>query len=410
MPLQVIETEYCKDNVHYIADPELVEEKIQEAIKQCKKMTIPGYRPGKAPDEAIKIKMKPQIEKWVKQELQVEAYNKYIFDTKTKTIGFPQFNKSELHNSDYWCDFSILKKPKFELKKYKNFEIPKPHQTHTISEMVQHKLQELRQMYGEVVPYEDQDMVSLGDKITLDRSCILEGETSSVFDKEGELYTVTNSEFSSHLLGMTVGESKEFKIALEQAQLEEIRGKTSIWKVTIHAGLKVIPAPLNDELAKKTGFENYESLHQALEGEARSQAAVNEIQEISQQIIKKILIEHDFEVPEWLSKMEAQYLAMNMKITWEQLTFEQKNMLLEQGKNNVKLSLILDAIREAEPEVVFSTQELLNSLRQRLVSNGQNPEKILVEAQKDGSLMGILEKLRTEITLQWLISQSKVID
>jgi trigger factor len=411
MPIQVNEIEYCKDTVHFVAEAVLVEEKIQEAIKQCRKLVIPGFRPGKAPDLAIKLKMKPQIERWVKQELQVEAYNQYVFDTKAKPIGFPVFKKSELHELDYWCEFTILKKPKFELKQYKDFEIPQPHQSQSATEIVEGMLQELRLQHGEVVPYEEQDLVSVGDKITIDRLCTLEGEELSGFTKEGELHTVDNSEFDSYLLGMKVGETKEFEIVVRQdAPVEELRGKASKWKVTVHAGLKTIPAPLDDELAKKTGNESYEKLRQALEGSAANRLQAVQTQLISQQIIKRILTAHEFEIPSWLANMEAQQLAANMGASWDQLTPEQKEIFLSQGKSSVKLALIMDSIREAEPETVFTNSELLNVIRQRLAESGQDPEKFLVEAERDGRLIGILEALRNDATLQWLVEHSKIVE
>jgi trigger factor len=408
MSLQCNEVEFCKVQVHYIAEPLKVKTKRQEAVAQFRKVQIPGFRAGKAPDQAIELKLRKQIDEWVKQALMADAYDDIIFETKMKLIGHPQVTKVELNDNDFYCDLTVLRKPTIELKQYKRFEIPKPHQDTTASEMVEKMLQELRVQHGDVAPYGETDFVQMGDKVTLDAKVTQNDVIREDLTKEGIFYHVGDklfTEFDDNILGMSAGEVRSFEIMLDATQ--ETRALVT---VTLHMGMKTVPAPLDDTLAKKVGFESYNNLREAAEGIATGRIQETEHQMISQQLIKQLLSLHEFEVPSWLVAMEAQQLAMQAKFKWSDLADDQKDIFLKLAKDNVKLSLILDEIKDNEPETQLSDAELINIIKQRVASTGQDSEKFLVEAQKDGRILGLLAALRNEAMIRWLLEQSKIVE
>ena len=134
---------------------------------------------------------------------------------------------------------------------------------------------------------------------------------------------------------------------------------------------------------------------------------------ISQQLIKKLVDMHDFEVPSWLTLMEAQQIAAKDGKSWENASDEEKENLNKRAKRNVKFSLIMDSIRDNEPEVNFSDAELIGSFKSHLISNGrteEDAEQIISMAQRNGTLLGMLASLRNDATLKWLVSKAKIIE
>jgi FKBP-type peptidyl-prolyl cis-trans isomerase (trigger factor) len=83
------EPEYCKVKFHYEADPEVVIGKIDEAVAECRKLQVPGFRKGKAPDYAIKSRLRPQINQFVVREMATHAVDDIIIETNLKPIGQP---------------------------------------------------------------------------------------------------------------------------------------------------------------------------------------------------------------------------------------------------------------------------------------------------------------------------------
>lgn len=396
--LEINEVEYCKVNVKYTATPEVVAEKTKEAINQLRKLPIPGFRPNKATDIAIKSRYKLRIEDWVKREMINQAYDDILFETKIEPIGQPQTLNMHIDGNNFNCEFLFLKKPEFELKDVKGLEIPKPHENVTQQQYVEELLQELRVNNGDSRPYEDGDFIQLGDVVTMDYS---------VDDKleEGVLYTVGQNvlpNFDDNIIGMAAGESREFDLLVNE--------KKSTVKVTLHMGMKKTPCALNDELAQKLGMKSIEELRNVVEGVATNRLKQHRDAQLADQISKRLISMHDFEVPDWLAKMEEQDLAKKMSINVNEATEETKLELTERAKNSIKFALILDSIRKKLPESDLTDEEIINSVKNRVAAQGQNPDEFLQQAHKNGSLAGIFAQIRNEVTLQYLIDNAKLID
>lgn len=413
MSLQIKEEEYCKLNVHYVAEESKVQEKRNEIIGKIlkEKPHVRGFRPGKAPVSAIKLQYKSVIEKNLKEMLVSEAYDDIVFETKIKPIGYPQVNSSELHNNEFWCSLTILKKPEFELKQYKGFEIPKPHQEQTPDAIIESQLQKLRERFSDFEPYLDGDRVQEKDKVTMD----VQLEVDSVIQpesQEGILYQVGQNSFpglDENLIGMQAGEVKEFTVVLPETAPEHLRNKEAKFTVRVHMGMKVTPCPLDDSLAEKCGLKTYDELRNAVVGEVNRQLTSQERDKIVQQLASRLIEQHEFDVPEWLAKMEAQNIVKQMGSELERLTKEAQDNVLEQARKNVKFSLILDSIKEVEPELEFSDAEMIEILKNQLSGNG-NADKMIADALKTGSLFGTIAALKTNLVIDWLVKNSKIVE
>jgi trigger factor len=427
MAMQVNEIEYCKVNVHYTVEGDAVKDKISDTVRNLKKnkVRVPGYRPGKASDLAIRVHLKKHINEKVKEELVAQAYDDILFETKMKPIGYPQIMNSQLNGDNFLVDMLFLKKPEFELKGYKDLELPKPHMETTVENMTQHLLQQLREFHGDTMPYSETDFVQMGDQITMDVKVELDGKPVDSLAKEGVLYKVGErmfEGFDDSILGMTAGEERKFELVLgdktklgmvidgEDPGVEDVK---AAFIVNIHMGTKKTPCPLDDTLAEKAGFKNFEELLQAATGRASGRMQENERNMLSQQVINKLLENNQFEVPAWLTNMEAQRLAQNNGVKLEEMGEEGSRYMVEQAEKQVRLSLILDSVRENEVEAVFSNNELLSAMTNRLMQAGHTQESantLLKQAERQGSLYGMIAQLKDETTLQWLIEHSKIVE
>jgi len=114
-------------------------------------------------------------------------------------------------------------------------------------------------------------------------------------------------------------------------------------------------------------------------------------------------------VPTWLIDMEVQHIIMQNGIgNVSLLSDEERNLFKEKAIKQIKLSLILDSVRDTEPESVLSDAEAINGLKQQVSMQGQEPEAFIAKAQKSGGLFGMLAQLKDEFALQWLVNNSKV--
>ena len=410
MEVQVNEVDYCKLEVQYSADPDVVESKRDEVMQSLKKIKIPGFRKGKAPESAIKMKMSKEIATTVIEHMKAQAYDDVVFETEIKPIAYPQFEDVNISGNNFSCKLSLIKKPDFELKDYV-YEINAPEQTIDVEEEAEGTLNNIALKLGDIQPYGDDDFVEKGDQVSISFDANIDGESFEGSSSEGMLYVVgTNAVpgFDDNLQGMSAGEERTFEVQFPEGS-GEVSGKTAEFTVNVHMGTKKVACEINDEMAVKCGEENLEALKEKVNKIAKSRVEQDKQLKIRQDLIVKLVEDNDFRVPDVLAELEAQSLAMQNGIDYRQLKDEEKSIFADRAAKSVRLSLILDTIREKEPDAVLSDAEAKRGLAQRAEMNGKDPHQFLVEASKNGSILGMLSALKDEYTVQWLVDKANVI-
>ena len=437
--IKVEEPEYCKLKVYYEGDPVVVSEKIDEAIAALRKVKVPGFRQGKAPDQAIKIRLRPQINQFVAREMASLAIDDIIFETNFKIIGTPNFKNVDVKDRKFTCDIELSRKPDVTLGEFK-FEIPKPARVLDEEALAEKSLLNLRKRVGETLPYEEDDFVEMGDEVTFSFTATIDVDGQpEPFDgsiSEGEMYTIGTDRWGnwdSNLIGMKAGETKEFDFTFTTGP-EELVGKSAHFSVDIHMGIKRKPHPINEDFYKIMGVENIEDLMNKLRVIAKSSIERSENESIRKQVAMRLVKSHDFEIPKFLTEDEAVYIAAqagniyepNVKPTVlvkgrsagattmvgavKDLSDDDKKQLLEVAEEQVRLSLILDSIRDAEPDSVLSDSEAHNSLANHLTQQGQDPNALFKNPAARPQLLSLLSTIKDEFTLQWVASQSTIIE
>ena len=411
MDVQVKEVEYCKLEVLYTADEDVVESKRDEVVADLRRTQIPGFRKGKAPDSAIKAKLGKQIDVHISEQMKSQAYDDVVFEADVKPIGYPKFDEVSLSGNKFTCKLTLLKKPEFELKDYK-YEIPKPDVNRDVEGEVQSTLEDLRLRFGDVEPYGDDDFVDSGDQITIGFEATIDGEPFEGSSAEGQLYIVGQNAmpgFDDNLLGMSAGESRKFDVVLPE-DTPDIGGKTAQFDVTVHMGTKKAPCALDDALATQCGFPTLIELKNKLKEIAQAKVKQAELLKIRQQLAERLVSDNDFKVPDFLVELEGQHIAARSGIDWSVLEDNEKDVFKEQATKQVRLSMILDTLREKEPDSVLSNSDAQAGLAKRAQLQGVDPKKFFVDAQQNGTLLGMMSGLKDEFTMQWLVDQAKLIE
>lgn len=416
MDIQIKEIEYCKLSVNYVADAGEILNKRGEILKHFKKAPVPGFRPGKANLDAIKTYYKTQIEESLKRALAEDAYHNTIFEKKLRPHGAPKFNSLFIGDGKFTCEFEMIVKPEFELQDYKGFEIPKPHEPISALELTEKMMQELRIRYGSSSPYQENDFVQNADNIIIDYEGTCDGVKIDSLCAQGEMLTVGASKlpnFDDNLLGMKVNEVREFDLVVPNTGLPSFAGKTVHFKVTVTMGAKNDPCPLDDTLASKVGKKDLEELREFVTKTAMARVSHAFRISLTEAVAFKLLNNHVFEVPNWLVLSEAQYLVHNSNMQWETLADVDKEKYMETARNNVKLSLILDRVRDSEPEAQLSDNEVFEMVKQNIAHSRNltaSPDDIIKEMNRTGYLQILFSRIRDEYTLDFIIKTLKMVE
>lgn len=415
MQIQVTEIEPCKLKVNYQASSDKISSKRSEILSAFKKAPVPGFRPGKASPDVIRLHYRSQIDESLKRALAEEAYHDTLFEKKLRPYGTPRFNSLFLGDGKFNCEFDLHTKPDFELTDVKGLEVVKPHEPEDAISVSEKIMQDLRFRFGDVTPYAEGDFVQMGDSIIVDYTGYLNGEKLDNLSVEGEMITIGKSQmpnFDENLLGMSLGETREFNFVVPENSLPSFSGKTVTFKVTLNMGSKITPCALDDTLANKLGKSNFNELKEFVLGSAQSQV-FNKFKNSVNEAVCKILIErHNINVPHWLTLSEARYLAHNSKLDWETLPDSDKEKYLEMSEKNVKLSLILDRVRETEPDAQLSDQETFDIVKKHLSQSklSSSIDDVIKQMNNTGYLQVLFGRIKDEFTLDFIVKNAKIIE
>ena len=415
MQIEVKEIEPCKLIVSYVADADQILNKRGEVLEAFKKAPVPGFRPKKASIDAIRIHYRTQIEDALKRALAEDAYHNTLFEKKLRPHGVPRFNTAVLVDGKFTCEFELFTKPDFELTKFKGLVLPKPAETVSALELSEKILQELRVKFGEVEPFSENEFVQVGDNVIVDYEGFIDGEKQENLSAIGEMLTVGYSklvDFDNNILGMNLGETREFNITIPSTGLPSLANKIVHFKVTLNMGSKSIPCPLDDSLALKLDKKDLTELREYVMGNATARAQESAKNILSEKICA-ILVENNIvAVPNWLSLSEAQYLAHNSKLEWNQMIDADKEKYIEMAEKNVKLSLVLDKIREEEPEAQLTDQEVFDVIKRNLIQTKMKTslDDIIKEMDRTGYLQIMFARIRDEHTIDYILKSATFVE
>lgn len=415
MHIEVTELEPCKLSIHYEANTLEIMDKRSEVQNAFKKAPVPGFRQGKASLDAIKIHYRQQIEESLKRALAEDAYHNTLFEKKLRPHGAPKFNTLLLDGGKFTCEFEMFTKPEFTVAPYKDMEVPKPPETEDINELIEKMLQELRVRLGDVAPYSDTDFVQQGDNVIVDYEGTIDGKPVPGLANTGEMITIGSNfipDFDSNLMGMAAGETREFDIHAPAESLPSIAGKTVHFKVTLTTGAKTIPCPLNDELATRMGKKDFTELRNDVAAAATVRVQQNSKKALHEAVAKRLVADNEINVPNWMALSEAQYLAHQSQLDWNVVQDVDREKFIELATRNVKLSLILDKIRELEVESQLSDQEIFEIIKQNLAATKiQKPlDEVIQEMNRTGYLQILFSRIRDENTMDYIVKSVKVIE
>ncbi len=121
---QIIKTE--NDVTHFSVNltGKRITDKMEETYKQIsKEAKIPGFRPGKAPEELIKKQYSKLAEQETIKMLVPDLYDEAVKKDNIEPIDMPNISDVNLEGETLSFNVKVEVKPKIEIKKYKGLDI-----------------------------------------------------------------------------------------------------------------------------------------------------------------------------------------------------------------------------------------------------------------------------------------------
>lgn len=414
MQSSVVEGSQGKLTVHCILDESEIKKKRQEVLMAVKDAPVKGFRKGKVPLNVVAHVYKDTIKNALKQSLVEEAYHQYLFDSNVKPFGSPTITEeAQLSDSVFECAFDMYKMPEFELKTYKGMNLPKYASPETRDDLIEKALHEIRVKSSESRLFNDDEFVQENDQLIISYDAFVDGAKVDELSSDGELFSIGSSnipEFDSNIVGMKATETKEFTINASEALNNAWAGKQITFKLSILTASKRELPPLDDALAQRLEKPDLNTLRYFVASAVDAQETVKERIFLLNQIINTLIADYDFEIPDWAGEQEANNLANGRNTNFDSLDDVQKAELVKVGKNNIRLALVLQKIRDEEPEAQLTDSEAIDSFKSNLEMQMPKEQVESYIKQIDQLNRGglIISKVKDEFVLDFLIKHSTV--
>ena len=340
--------------------------------KVSAKVSVPGFRPGKAPKNLLKERVNQEaVYNEAIDSVLNPTFTEIIKETKVRPFFRPEVAITKLSDTELQLAYTIITVPSAKLGAYKGLKAERPADTVTDAE-VEAAVAKRFENNAELVLVERE--AKMGDTVTIDFNGFLPDENGNLKPFEGgkaDNYTLVLGShsfipgFEEEVAGMKKDETKSFKVTFPTNYVKELAGKEAQFTVTLHeVKEKKIPAA-DDAAVKELGIKEVNTIAELKEFEKKRllEAKVRDSEErFYNAIIGQIVEGSTFVLDQDIIANEAAQSENNLKKQIEQngLTFEQyleitggkiedlRATFMKQAEASLKGYIVLNAIGEAE--------------------------------------------------------------
>ncbi|ADU97332.1 trigger factor [Thermovibrio ammonificans] len=392
---------------------ELEQDEVQPAVNAAakeigKQAKIPGFRPGKAPVHVVKKFYAQEIKSALINTLLAQKIGEVIEKEGLELIGEPRLAEFDvdLKNNTAKAVVILEVKPQIELKPedYKGIEVKV--QKRAVGEKeVERVIEGLRNQAAQWKEVERE--AKEGDLVELEYETAVEGIEEP---QKGEVAVVLGAnqlwpEVEEAVKGKKAGEEGEVEFeAPEDEKYGDVAGKKVKVKFKVKAVKEKELPEVNDEFAKRFGFESLEDMKKRILEDIEIAEETREQEEIEDQIVDALLKKVDVPVPPSMLELEIQAQAQNQLTRLAQAGFNvnQLNpqtvveMVRPTAEKTVKVKLLLEKV--AELEGIEVTEEDLEEEIKKLADAAFNGDYVL--ARKSLEERGLIEMIKKDILRQ----------
>lgn len=384
-----------------------------------RQVSIPGFRPGKAPVALLEKKYAKAVEEDVIRSLVPDYYDRAIRQAGIVPVlvEIPPLERVKIKkDTPFTFTATVEIKPKIDLRDYKapNPISLKPDKRTVTVEQINRGLDVLREQHARLDAAPAGHVIADGDYVILDLEGSLDGKPLEGTKKDGQLHKVGSNaavlgvEIDRHLTGKHEGEVVTIPQPYPVSHPDQrVAGKTVSFALTIRAvKQKTLPA-LDDEFAKDCGpYTSLQEIKDRLQSEMEK-ALKKEIEETYKDTILKRLVEtHHFDLPETLVERELEAIVRQQVQQQQRRVGEDPSAVgqdylkkvrdenRQEAERRVKVGLILEAV--AEKEGLSVTQDDVNAEIARLATELRMQTAELVKMIQTGGRDSI-DELRARI-------------
>ena len=397
--MSLIKSEKTEKSVYtleFSVDKETFDKAVSAAYrKQVGKITVPGFRKGKAPRSVIeKMYGKGFFYEDAINEVLPDAFDEALKESKLNMVGQPEFDVVSIDDNGVVMSAKVAVKPNAKIDGYLGIEAEKK-VAEVTDEDVEKEINTVRERNSREIEITDDTASVMGDVCTIDYEGFVDGVAFE--GGKGEDYPLKLGSgnfipgFEEQVAGHKIEEAFDVNVTFpEEYHAKELAGKAAVFKTVIHKIKHVELPALDDDFAKDVSeFDTMDEYR----ADVKSKIAKRHEDEADRQFedaILDVLIEKVVaDIPEQMYVAETenyvrdydnrlrmqgldlktyfQYTGMNLDTLREQLR--------PQAEKQVKLRLALEAIAKKE-KIKVTKAETEEEIKRIAEAYGMEADKV----------------------------------
>ena len=369
MSLQVEKMEKNMAKLTIEVSAEDLEKAMQSAYQKAKgRISIPGFRKGKAPRKMIEqMYGKGIFLEDAVNALIPEHYSKALSECELEIVSQPQIDVTQMEPGKALIfTAEVAVKPEVTLGEYKGVEVPKA-EIEVTEEEIEASIKREQEKNSRTITVEDR-AAEEGDIVTIDFEGFVDGEAFE--GGKGEAYPLTLGShtfipgFEEQLVGAKTGDHVEVNVTFpEEYQAKELAGKAAVFQCDVKKiEAKELPE-LNDDFAKDVSeFDTLAEYKEDVKKNLTESKEKEALRAKEDAAIEKIIENAEMEIPEAMidtqcrqmmddfgRRMQSQGLSMEQ---YFQFTGQTAEKMMEdmkpQALKRIQTRLVLEKIVEVE--------------------------------------------------------------
>ncbi len=430
MKFRIEDTGPCRKIIHIDVPAEQVTQEYEEVLAMyARGARIPGFRPGRAPRDLVKRHYAKDIDQEVKDRLVPSSYHSALEESKLDPVAILNVSDVEFKLGQP-MQFSVTMDipPAFELPSY--VEIPLQRSRvevadKDVDEAVKNILEQ-RARWNDV----SGRSVLKGDLVQIDFEGVCAGKPIDVLAPKAaglarakDYWMLVDEKsflpgFAEGLVGANIGDKKQiFSDFAPDFQEPNLAGKKCTYFVDIKSiREKLVPA-MDQEILKALGVETEDDLRKRLREDLQKLGETRENRQLKNNIVKHLLEKTKLDVPESVLQQETRETVYDMVrensyrgVSREDIEGKKEEIFEAANRTateRVKVRYILHRIAEKE-KIEASEEEISARIAEMARQYNVKPQELRADLDKRNALDGLVENIRGNKTLDFLLERAKV--
>lgn len=379
---------------------------------------IPGFRPGKAPENMVRTRFAKDIANELKNRVVSKAHQDGVSGSDLNIYGIVELDEGEIATgSDANITFTVDIVPEFEVPAYEGLKLTNE-STEASDEEVNKMLDQILSQRAEFnvaeKAAEKGDYVrcgyegKIGDELVADivPGAAMYGTQKTTWEEAGAEGAPGVRAIIDGVVGMKAGDEKEVTMEFpEDFEPAALAGKTATYVIKAEEVREKVMPEMDEEFFKALQVKDEEELRSKISENIENQKKQQNFQAERAQITEQLNAAVEFELPESGIQSETdtilrEFMQQNMQRGATQEDFEKQKEELHAGASAAALSrlksrFILGKIAEKE-KIKVENEDFSRVIMNQAMQTGQKPEKLVKEIQKD---QNAINQMRVDILL-----------